>query len=394
MAINFKFDNIMQFLFTSAILAIWISINCPVAFADDFVPKDTKLCGLPSESGLCKDHLSASNIASLKKKMASQKLAYTVETDALLVMVDVEQDELTAFDRPYICCEVQGYLDKVANNRYAAKFRWNKMAEANLDLNFLNLKDEKISFRINGDAQFAMTTPLAETSLITLSGMTQSNYSYVINPDLGTRDVTVIKGSSCLVHLAGCVVVYMPDGESLGGLVANSLANRIDLNRFVFVGIHNSKVDVSSSRIEELLYGYMPERFGSFMRFTTSELRQKIENSQHPALRFVAGFSNGGAWALDALIAKPDLFDGAIAMSPAQWKSRNDAALSEKVVFVGAGLLETNFYRASQSYSAALKLRGAKVREIYVPSGHGMNTWLNIWNGALKDLRPAQPMQE
>ncbi|MYM42193.1 hypothetical protein [Duganella qianjiadongensis] len=320
--------------------------------------------------------------------MATQKLIFKVEENTLMVMAEVRPEEITEYSKPYICCEIQAYLDKIAENMYAAKFRWNQMAKANLDLSFLNVKSESTKFRVQGDNRFAMVDPLPNNFLISDAGMSQSENSYVINEDLGSQRVTVFKGAACRTHLTKCVIIYMPDGENVGNLVHNSIVSHIDLSHFVFVGIHNSIVESNSTRIEELLFGFAPQRFSAFMKFVTSDLRKKIEGDEHPAHRFSAGYSNGGAWALDALIENPNLFDGAIAMSPAQWVLRSNEMLTDKTIFIGAGLLEPNFYEAAQSYSAALKMHGVEVNEIYVPSGHGMNTWLNIWNSALISLQP------
>lgn len=36
--------------------------------------------------------------------------------------------------------------------------------------------------------------------------------------------------------------------------------------------------------------------------------------------------------------------------------------------------------------TAVLKAREADVKEIHVPSGHGLNTWVNVWNAAIAEL--------
>ncbi|MTW14557.1 hypothetical protein GM658_28480 [Pseudoduganella eburnea] len=367
-------------------LAISLLTCFSTAVAEDFVPQDLKICESSSSEKLCKEPLLNFEIAEMQQKLVSKKLEYRIEKDALIVMLEANPGEITSYGRPYLCCEIQAYLDKVIDNKYAAKFRWKQLARANVDLSFLNIESEQTTFRINGDTQFPMAERKLKKSIIADAGMSQSENSYVINDDMGARNVTVVKGPACRLHLTGCTIIYMPDGEGVAELIGNALTNHIDLSHFVFVGVH-TMVDGSNIRIEELLFGYESTKFRAFMKFVTFDLRQKIENGERPAYRYSAGYSNGGAWALDALTENPNLFDGAIAMSPAQWTFRDTGDFSKKKVFIGAGMLETRFHKAAQSYTEGLKLRGMAVEEIYVPSGHGINTWLNIWNGALMAIQ-------
>lgn len=373
----------MRILINSTVFIFSLLSHFSIAVAEEFVPQDLKLCESSLFDKLCKEPLLDAEVAEMQQKMVGQKLRYRVEDDALIVMLEAKPGEISSYEKPYLCCEIQAYLDKITDNKYATKFRWKQMASANVDLSFLNIEGEQTNFRINGDSRFSMAERKLKKTIIVDAGMSQSENSYVINEDLDVRNVTVIKGARCLINLIKCTIIYMPDGQSLYGLVGNALTNHIDLSYFVFVGVHNAIVDTSNIRIDELLFGFEPARFHAFMKFVTVDLREKVENGERPALRYSAGYSNGGAWALDALTENPELFDGAIAMSPAQWTIRSKGDFSKKSVFIGAGLLETRFYKSSLSYSKVLKLSGMAVAEIYVPSGHGINTWLNIWNSAL-----------
>ena len=178
----------------------------------------------------------------------------------------------------------------------------------------------------------------------------------------------------------------MPDGHDIGNLVDNALANGFDMRRFVVAGVHNAERDPAGSRIEELVLDANPARYDAFMRFVTADLARQIEGGVRPQRRLAAGYSNGGAWAYDALVSQGRHFDGAIVMSPAQWRTRGDGSVAGRLAFVGAGYMERSYSQNALAIAAGLKARGAAVTETYVPSGHGLNTWVNIWNAAMVEL--------
>jgi predicted esterase len=178
----------------------------------------------------------------------------------------------------------------------------------------------------------------------------------------------------------------MPDGHATAIFANNALANGLDMRRVVIVGVHNAEVDSNGTRIEELLLGYNAARYDAFMRFITHDLAKKVEGDETPRLRLAAGYSNGGAWAYDALNSGGGRFGGAIVMSPGQWKTRSEAPLHGHLAFVGAGQLEPRFLAGARSIASDLKARGASVKEVEVPSGHSMNTWVNVWNLAITEL--------
>ena len=76
-------------------------------------------------------------------------------------------------------------------------------------------------------------------------------------------------------------------------------------------------------------------------------------------------------------------------MSPGFPKLRNDNRLPAHRVFIGAGFMENHFHASTRKVAAGLAERGAAVRELYIPSGHSMNTWINVWNAAIKDVGAA-----
>ena len=93
-----------------------------------------------------------------------------------------------------------------------------------------------------------------------------------------------------------------------------------------------------------------------------------------------------GADGIRPLLANPATFAGAISMSPGIDKLRQATPPAGTRVFMGAGHMEPEFLRATLAVAQALRERGATVEETYVPGGHSMNTWINVWNRAIDAL--------
>jgi predicted esterase len=377
-------------------LMLLLSLTCltlgNAARAEDrFIPRDMRACTAEhAAAGFdlpCKQALPADAVAFELGKLKTKDFAYEVKGDTLVVSVRMKPDEVPFPNGPYLCCEIQAYLDKVAENVYAARFRWNRMTTALLDLNLQDVNkrpDARIAY--NGSPEFVFTGAKLDKGLIARAGAELTTVSLDAGAELGVRKVTVFRGADCRQGVAGCAVIYMPDGESTRAFVDNALATGIDMRRLVVAGVHHAEVDPMNTRIEELLLGYNEARYDAFMRFVIGDLKARIEGADRPARRIAAGFSNGGSWAYAALVSQSSHFDGAIVMSPGEFKTRNDLPLPGKLAVVGAGYMERGFYRSATTVAAGLKARGATVKEVYVPSGHGFNTWVNVWNTAMTEL--------
>lgn len=343
----------------------------------------------------CKDQLASADIAIAIKLAENKDFIIDVQGDTLLVAAKVASDTLTFGGKPYLCCDIQAYLDPVADGIYAAKFRWHDMHKSLLEFRLINTTRRAAASTIyNGSKDFPDPRNSIDNAVLHNAGMQLAELAIPMNEEFGARDVTVIKGSSCLSSLSPCIVIYMADGESLAFMVKSALLEQRDLSRFIFVGIHNAKIQDHAVRIDELLYGYNQPRYDAFLEFVTATLIPHIEMKEIPLARYSAGYSNGGAWALDMLLTKPDIFTGAIVMSPAEWSSRTDTRLDERNVFIGAGHMELPFYAKARASAPLLRERGAMVQELYIPSGHSMNTWNNVWSRTLLALAPAPPLKD
>lgn len=356
-----------------------------------FIPRDMLPCTVENASSgydvPCKENLPVERIATELGKLAGTNFAYEIRDDMLTVTVRMTPVDASYPRGPFLCCEIQAYLDKISQDVYSARFRWSRMQTGMLDLQFLNVKDRPDThFQHNGSPRFVFANTEADKDLIARSGAELNADVHAAGDPLGTHKLAIFKGAACRKTVTRCSVIYMPDGQYAGVFATNALANKVDTDRFVIVGVYNTAEDSSDTRIEELLLGYNDARYDAFMRFVTHDLRQQIERGERPLRRYAAGLSNGGSWAHNALVSQGGYFDGAIIMSPGERKTRDERPLADRVAIVGAGFMERNFYESTLKIAASLKARGAIVNEVYVPSGHGLNTWVNVWNTAITHL--------
>jgi enterochelin esterase-like enzyme len=370
-----------------------LAFGGPAAAEEGFVPRDLRACAADKPAAAyeaaCKQALTPAEAEAQLLALKDRDFAVQIDGDTLLVAARLDGAKVRYRQGPFLCCEMQAYLDKIGPDAYAAKLRWNRMAEAMIDLRLRDVPERgDMRIRRNGSTQFVMFDQAMDKRVAEAAGFAVSTAQVDTHGMLGVRKVTTLAGPDCRGALADCTVIYMPDGEYALGFVLNALANQVDMRRFVVVGIHNDEEDTINRRIEELLFGVGP-RYDLFMRFVTGDLAQRIEGTQKPRRRIAAGYSNGGAWALDALLARPDWFEGAIIMSPAQWNIRSDARLQGRPVTVGAGFIEPAYRSNALAIAARLRERGAAVKELYIPSGHSMNTWVNVWNAAIVGLNQA-----
>jgi hypothetical protein len=306
----------------------WLGAAVGALAEERWVPQDMRACtpagAAAGADAPCKQALSADEIARELGKLKTRDLAYAIDGDSLTVTIRMLPAELPYPNGPHLCCELQGYLDKIGDNVYSARFRWSRIAAANLDLQLFDASNKRRArIEHRGSPQFVFAGDKVDAGLIARAGAELTTASLDVGPELGgQRRVSVFKGAACRPKLAGCAVIYMPDGHATAIFANNALANGLDMRRVVIVGVHNAEVDSNGTRIEELLLGYNAARYDAFMRFITHDLAKKVEGDETPRLRLAAGYSNGGAWAYDALNSGGGRFGGAIVMSPGQWKTR------------------------------------------------------------------------
>lgn len=186
--------------------------------------------------------------------------------------------------------------------------------------------------------------------------------------------------------------VYLADGQSIEGM-AQTLEAAIAAGtapRVVLIGIPSARSTGSTSdpsedhRALEYLEGFPggAARFSAHEQFVVTQVLPYVERTYHlstrPQDRVVAGFSNGGAWAISMAARHPQLFRGVLAMSPSnagQQKAPDPAAR----VFVEAGTLEVPFLTAARAYAAITRRAGNPTQLEVRVSGHDAALWRDVF---------------
>ena len=360
---------------------------------DNVVLRDAPPCGQPiqvSPARICKDKVSDAEARAVLGD-ATKNAGVLVSADSVLVAMRASSDEFEYLDRPYLCCDIQAYLDLVGENLFAARFMVKDARTLNIGLfpvNMRNGESRKLSYA--GSEKFIIAEQLVSEQSLRQRGLDVQVHTLDGSSLMGERKIALFRGRNCVISISDCTIVYMADGESLRTFVFNAHQAGVALDSFVLAGIYGPGGrgnDLSNARIDELLFGYSPPRFDAYMAFLKGPVISFVEGDASPKARFVAGSSNGGAWALDALQRFPKTFTGAIAMSTAIWKDKFADDLAGKKIYLGSGTLEGLTTEQTRRIANVLRNHGASVRETYPASGHSTNAWVNIFNDALCDIQ-------
>lgn len=358
-------------------------MNCHAA--TDFKLPDVPSCGAEAGPSPCAEQLTNADARHLLAKVARKSPYFELRGDVLLVGFDASKAKLTFGDKPFLCCDLQAPLQPLRKNVFGRKIRWPNLSQALFSLHIANVEPRAKPFRYRGTEQFILADD--DRAGPDTRGLDIQKISLPFDTTAGeARTVSIFRGAACKETIANCSVIYLADGHRLDGLLSAALRNGRLLTELVVVGIHNADSGGSQRRIAELLRASAEPEFDLFKTFVMHTVRDQVERGQVPKKRYAAGMSNGGAWALDMLAEQPDLFDGAIVMSPAIWNTPADMQVGGKHVTIGAGLLEDGMLRSARRIAGICEDKGASVAVIYPPSGHSMNSWVNIWLGALKAI--------
>lgn len=134
--------------------------------------------------------------------------------------------------------------------------------------------------------------------------------------------------------------------------------------------------------------------FGRHLRFVSDEVIPFVEStypvSARREHRIAAGFSSGAVWAVSTAARRPDLFGIVLGMSPGGRGSVSDAShLRGARVYLGAGLFEPSFLRATRERAELAKRVGADVRMREIVSGHTQAMWEILFADGIAWLLPS-----
>jgi enterochelin esterase-like enzyme len=317
----------------------------------------------------------------------------------------VNEDALTLVARPpagetsFFCCTVYEPLIRIAGTDLAAvTLRVPRAREAVLDVLHLPARSSAGPVTVRGPeappAPPRILPPAGRIELITVQsaalGEARDLVVYV-PPDISPGE--------------RLPVVYLADGRATEhyGAIAEAAARDRRAARVIIAGLSSALPQPGCANIEcdlrtlEYYVDTEPHdesgRFGRHMRFVTNEVLPLVE-SRFPASPrredpIVAGFSNGGAWALSAAQLRPELFGNVLAMSSGSPAAAAGAGrLGTVRVFAGAGLYEPEFLRTTRAAAELARRSGAHVRYRELVSGHSQSTWELLFAEGLAWLMP------
>jgi len=281
-----------------------------------------------------------------------------------------------------ICCSLQATLGAIGPDLYGNRFLLQGLDSGILRLMLSSIEGSRLEYR-------GPHAPIQPARAKDLAG------------SLKERTVW-----SAHLREARKVTIYLPPSHSAGrsypllvladGQWLRSYAKFLDplilagqLPGLVMVGVHSGSAAVIGGappdlprdlRGLEYLPEEAPERFAAHLRFVADEIvpMAVAELSADPAAagRIVFGASNGGAFAVNAALRRPDIFGAAIALSFGRRPVVEQTAPPNGARFyLSAGLYEPAF-RFSTIWSAdALRSAGYVVWHEEAPGGHDQSVW-------------------
>ncbi|GAB1822737.1 hypothetical protein HerbRD11066_59010 [Herbidospora sp. RD11066] len=177
--------------------------------------------------------------------------------------------------------------------------------------------------------------------------------------------------------------VCVADGQMLPGIVPVVEAAVLAGNcpPVAMVGVASAD-GAGDPRSHEYLPSMDPSRFAAHLAFVIDEvLPWADERFPASGAWLTAGMSSGAVWALNAAQRRPDVFSGALGLSPGIHPETELHALTR--TYVGGGTLEAGFRWAAGEWATKLTAAGAEVRHVDWVGGHDGYWWAQHFPPAL-----------
>ena len=300
-----------------------------------------------------------------------------------------------------LCCALSTPLEPIADSGFGAvTVRIPRVREALLDVGYFPHPDNAPAEQITGSdaAPSPPAVALLQGSIVSRSIDSavldeRRDFSVYLPPDVppGTRLPVVYLADGDLRRYAPVLEAAIRDGRTRPAMIVG-----------LYPGQGPAEGCVSAPcdrRMLEYLIQANPTKaapdsvFSRHLRFVTEEVMPAVER-EFPAStraedRIVAGYSNGGAWALAAAILHPDLFRNVLALSAgAQWAVDHAAPLRGARVYAGAGLFEPGFLGRTRAATVAAEAAGAEVRMRELVAGHSPSMWEILFADGIAWLLP------
>lgn len=292
-----------------------------------------------------------------------------------------------AEDWAALCCAIQTPLKPITGSDLAGvTVRVPRMNDALLEIGTSDSKGKSATRIVRGPG-----APPAPARVEHVGGqMTTVRIDSAATGETRTVQVYVPPGTPADARLP---VIYLADGPNYAAM-AEAAVRDGRAAPAILVGMPAAEgdakgcrqVDACDRRMLEYLLDANPDGaqtdtpFARHLRFVTDELLPYIEKhfpvSSKRADRITAGYSNGGAWALAAAEARPDLFGGVLAMSSGSKAAAEYAGrLKDVRVYAGAGVFEPGFHKRTMQAVEVASAAGADAIGRTIVAGHSAAMW-------------------
>jgi enterochelin esterase-like enzyme len=329
--------------------------------------------------------------ATLRARLGDAALAVWAEDDILHVLWQGQADEvqLAAGVQPRLW-PVQG-----ADGLWEASLRIRRLDQAVIRIMVAPRRaGDDPAGPVSASDTLVWRGPLAPAALPAAQPLTGTVKEHVLDSAaLGApRGVTVYRPPSQKGLLPACLLA---DGGSAPGF-AHTLEPAILIGAVpavLLVGVHNA-VDPANPwpdrRAQEYLPGHHRRRFDAHLRFITDEVIPWATRHHDAAAGpwVAAGFSNGGAWAVEAAQRRPEVFAAVAAFSVGVVPGRitGRARVADVRHYLAAGTLEPGFRRVTRQWAERLQRAGLNCRYHEWIGGHDHLWWEQQLPAALKWL--------
>lgn len=331
------------------------------------------------------------NIPEISQDISTPGVSWRVKDNRLEIFAKSTSDFVM------LCCSIQEPLIKIQNETWYGCFEIMDIEKYALDIGVI-ANDHRLSLE---------TWVGRDYSGIIVDGSSEktdrnSTFTYEFDSKyVGKRKITMYIPTQA-DRKKTIPVMYVADGQSVSQL-AHYLEKAINeglLPPVALVGIWPSseKFELEGNMIDGRALEYLadydtrfPDHFKKHNDFLIGELIPYVENEYNIGLarnyRIIAGFSNGGAWAISTALENSGLFSSVISASAGWTKSTfGGRKTSDVKFFINYGNLESSFKIKSSAIAESLRNSGNIVYKNERLGGHSMQMWKDAFIASLREI--------
>lgn len=342
-----------------AVLFALLLIAMPAMAADRFT--EPRICDTPSETvPVCTAHRDWTE-AEAAAMLGDKNVAAFAEDDTLTIVTRRADGPIS------LCCAIVAPLDRIGSgDLWALSLKVWKLNRAVLDIQLMPPRPQlDLSAFFGRDAASPVTVPLLAGSIVheTLQSkaLNEVRVVHVYLPPAYDRTVRY-------------PVVYLADGDVVAAYAPaiESLIITHRIRPLIVVGLGAGQ---GSERAREYRLGESAPRYAEHDSFVFGEVVPFIETkyaaSPRREDRMLAGFSDGGAWALSAGVRHADRIGAVAALSFGWGPAAQLVDIPNRPrLFFAAGTLEPDFHRLTERTARRAQASGGDVVFEDYTAGH------------------------